>query len=329
MNWKTWIPLILAIVLGVVAAKVARDAMLKHQTAGVPNGKMTKVVVAKADISAGKELREEDLTTTDVETEKMPVGSFKTAAEVSGRVTEMMMVKNQPILEQMLAPTGSGSGLQALVPEGMRAITMEVNEFSGVAGLITPGCHVDILATINNGEQGGSIAKTIVQNVKVTAIGQRTSVGGDQPPPAPGEMFKSVTVLASLTDAEAIELACSSGRPRLVLRGGRDNDVVATMGISLGDLRGDAKITSHVETPTTQPAVVIEPTTKPAHVAMARSGKADRKVRIFRGGQESTVTMNVPEGAASSAVTGNDMGFVAPDNSAPVDEDSADPFESN
>src|SRR5205814_2476920 len=121
MNWKTWVPLILAIVLGVVAAKVAHDAILKNRTAAVPTGKMSKVVVAKSDIQPGRELTAEDLTTTEMETDKTPVGSFKDPTELSNRVTEVLMVKNQPILEPMLAPTGSGSGLQALVPEGMRA----------------------------------------------------------------------------------------------------------------------------------------------------------------------------------------------------------------
>ena len=303
MNWKTWVPLILAMVLGVVAAKVARDAISKNQSAVAPSGKTTKVVVAKSDIQPGKELSDADVTTAEMEADRVPAGAFRDPSALNGRVCETLTVKNQPILEQMLAPTGTGSGLQALVPAGMRAITMEVNEFSGVAGLIAPGCRVDIIATINGGDANGQIAKTIVQNVKVTAIGQKTTIGNDAPP-SPNEMFKSVTVLASLGDAEAIELACSTGRPRLVLRGGRDNTVVATAGISIGELRaGGSGSTAMVPVtpPQTQPVVVITPTTRP-HDAVVRSDTR-RKVKVIRAGQESTVFLNVMEGPANDTVT--------------------------
>src|SRR5207237_9613368 len=157
--------------------------------------------------------------------------AFTDTSLLVGRVTESLMAKGQPVLEAMLAPTGSGSGLQALVPTGMRAITVEVNEFTGVAGLITPGCHVDIVATINGGESNTQVAKTIVQNVKVTAVGQRTTTASE-PAGNPNEQFKSVTVLVKLAEAEAIELACSTGRRRLVLGGGRDDEVAATAGIT-------------------------------------------------------------------------------------------------
>ena len=72
-------------------------------------------------------------------TEKAPDGSFTNAAELTGRVTTMQLVKGQPVLKALLADAGANGGLQALVPPGMRAITIEVNEFQSVAGLLTPG----------------------------------------------------------------------------------------------------------------------------------------------------------------------------------------------
>ncbi|HYO09409.1 MAG TPA: Flp pilus assembly protein CpaB [Tepidisphaeraceae bacterium] len=307
MNWKTWAPLILAIVFAVGAAKAVHDWMLKNKAAAVPAGKFTKVVVTKADVTAGKALTVEDLTLAQVEAETAPSTAFKTVEEVAGRVSETLMVKGQPVVEAMLAPTGSGSGLQALVPPGMRAITMEVNEFSGVAGMLTPGCRVDILATLNNGGDGEQLAKTIVQNVKVTAVGQRTSAGGaEQPPQQPGEgMAKSVTILCSLADAEAIDLACSTGRPRLVLRGGRDSTVVATAGVSMGELRG-APVAAATPPPATQPApIAFAPATQPAPLpTLVRSEPAKRTIKVIRGGQESTVVMNLPNSAGAAAPEG-------------------------
>jgi pilus assembly protein CpaB len=303
MNWKTWIPLVLAIVFAVVAAKAARDWMLKNKAAASPAGKFAKVIVANADIEPGKDITAGDLTTANVDADRIPANSFTEMSQLENRVSQMAIAKNSTIVESMLAPTGTGSGLQALVPNGMRAITMEVNEFSGVAGLIMPGCRVDILATINNGNDTGQVAKTIVQNVKVTAVGQRMTGSSEAgAPPAPNEMFKSVTVLASLQEAEAIELACSTGRPRLVLRGGRDNAVVATAGISLGELRTGQ--TNPAEVAAVDPTVNTEPATtqqSPEEVAV-RPEQPRRTVRVIRGGNETNVTLDVLDGVPETGI---------------------------
>src|SRR4051794_26304799 len=72
MNWKTWFPLILAIVLGVVAAKAAHDWVQKNKSAGVPAGKFVKIVVAKTDTQPGHELTGDDLTLTQMEATAAP-----------------------------------------------------------------------------------------------------------------------------------------------------------------------------------------------------------------------------------------------------------------
>jgi hypothetical protein len=116
-------------------------------------------------------------------------------------------------------------------------------------------------------------------------------------------MFKSVTVLANLADAETIELACSTGRPRLVLRGGRDSDVVATAGISLSTLRGEPATPIVVApTPINLPPVEITPTTKPTE-ATAHREVPTRTVKVIRAGQESTVTMTVSDPSLGDTYT--------------------------
>jgi pilus assembly protein CpaB len=304
MNWKTWFPLVLAIVLGVVAAKAAHDWVLKNKAAtNVPNGKFTKVIVANADMAPGRSLTAEDLTLADFETKVAPTNAFTEIDKLVGRVNETFMVKGQPIVEAMLAPEGSGSGLQAIIPEGQRAITLEVNEFTGVAGLLVPNCRVDIVSTLAGNDNNGQIARIVVQNVKVTAVGQKTGITGEPPPANPNEMPRSVTVLVTPDQAEAIELACSTSRPRLVLRGGRDQAIVATAGISVGQLRGTADHQSEVAVaPTTMPTFVA-PSTQPASVAIARAEPPKRVVRVFRAGQESKVTLDVIEAATSDTIT--------------------------
>ena len=314
MNWKTWVPLILAIVLGVAAAKVARDQIMKTRLAAGPAGKFVEVVVAKGDIIPGKELTADDLTLAKVQENAVPSTSFKKVEELLGppaRVTEMQVTKGQPIIETMLTQTGSGSGLQALVPPGMRAITMEVNEFSGLAGLIAPGVRVDVIATLSDGGNGNQVARTIVQNIQVKAVGQRTTLqGGGDTPANPNEMFRSVTLLAKPDESEAIELACATGRPRLVLRGGRDNEVVASAGVTLNKLRGHD---DEEEDPFKNlPPVVINPTTQRSPVATTQQSPGEeiaqrtppaRQVRVIRGGQETIVTMRALDGNPDNATT--------------------------
>ncbi len=311
MNWKSWVPLTLAIVLGVVAAKVARDMLMQNRPAPTQSVKLSKVIVAKADITPGHEIKAEDLGEAQVSTESLPTGAFTDTQSLIGRVAESRMVKGQTVLEPQLAQKGAGAGLQALIPDGMRAITVEVNEFSGVAGLLIPGCRVDFIATIQG--EGRQIARTIVQNVKVTAVGQRMvpkeKDAADQN--APPEISRSVTVLASLKEAEAIELATSSGRPRLVLRSSRDETVAKSQGITLGELCGNKEeasgfwataakaMAANAAKAATQPslnatAVAAGPTTKPAD-------RDKHIVRVFRAGSESSVALDLDKKPTAEA----------------------------
>jgi pilus assembly protein CpaB len=91
----------------------------------------------------------------------------------------------------------------------MRAITIEVNEFSGVAGMIAPGCRVDVVATIQASNNEELSSHTIVQNVSVTAVGQRVTARPDpkDDPQQQQQAFRSVTLLCTPEEAEAIQLA--------------------------------------------------------------------------------------------------------------------------
>ena len=133
MNWKTWTPLALAIVLGLIAAKVARDALTRSRDRDRAQTTTIKVVVAKAPVTPGQELTAELLALGPISAEVPPAGAYTDVARVVGRVTVAPMFPGQPVMDTLLAPKGTSAGLQALVPRGMRAITVEVNETSGVS----------------------------------------------------------------------------------------------------------------------------------------------------------------------------------------------------
>jgi pilus assembly protein CpaB len=289
MNVKKIAPLIVALILGGIAAKMAFDFVQKRQNGTLTEVKRPQVVVAKHGIDAGAVLTEDDLAMGEVSPDAVTDNLFTTTQQLLGRVTVVPVIQGQVVTATLLAPRGMGPGLQAAVPIGMRAATFEINEMTGVAGYIVPGCHVDVVQTLKDEKTGLPTARTLVQNVKVTAVGTRHN-------PQDGDGGgRSVTLLVTPAQAELLELASSIGRPRFALRGGNDLSVVETKGITYTELMGhhtsrvDEYVSAVPPTPTTQPATVqtsSNVTTRPSNV--------DREddqwtVEIIRGGAASEV----------------------------------------
>lgn len=314
MKVKQWIPIVLALVLGLAALKLTRDRMSRVQapTAGAVN--FAERVVAARDIPAGEQITPGDLALGKVAADAIPTGSFNATADLKDRVAATAIVKGQPVLESLLAPTGAAAGVQALIPPGMRAITIQVNEFSGVGGLLTVGCKVDIISTVTGGdEKEGSVARTIVQNVEVRAVGRQivAPTAGDkletqnngQPAPPP----TNVTLLVTPEQAEQVQLASVGGKPWLSLRNATDAADVETAGTSMADLRGDrTKKGTEAVTPVKPAAVDPFAETTPVKTASARKGVDDaatktRTVTIIRGTKEQTLQMAVEAAPTTTA----------------------------
>src|SRR4051812_32083800 len=174
MNVKTWIPLILAVALGLVAMAVARKALRPGgATAGPVNS--VPVVVAKRDVAVGRELAAEDLAVTRVPLDSAPTRAFQSVQDLVGRAVTTPLVKGQAVTDTLLAPAGSGAGIQAVVIPGMRAITIEVNEVTGLGGMLVPGAKVDVICAIRDEKTQQPAARTILQNIRVLALGRLMS----------------------------------------------------------------------------------------------------------------------------------------------------------
>jgi pilus assembly protein CpaB len=187
MKVKTWVPLVLAAVLGLIAAKLTRDSVSRGR-APAAKVELSVVVTAADSIQPGQVLTPAMLGTGQVTPKSVPTGAFASPDALVNRVVMTPLVKGQPVLESMLAPEGAAAGVQALIPPGMRAITLEVNQFSGLGGLLGPGCRVDIISVVraDDGSQQ-SLARTIVQNVEVRAVGRQLTsdaAGGGAAAPA-------------------------------------------------------------------------------------------------------------------------------------------------
>ncbi len=297
MNVKTWIPLGLAVVLGAVALVIGRKAVAPRPAEPVNT---VKVVVAARDVAPGKVLVAEDLTAGRVPKEMAPARSFSDPKDVVGRTATFALLKGQAVVETLLAAQGTGGGVQALIPAGLRAITVEVNEFSGLGGMLLPGCRVDVVATVRDDKAQQQASRTILQNIKVLAVGRQFNPNPpplpENAPPAPAA--NNVTLLVTPRQAQALKLASQGGAPWLVLRNGGDGKEVETDPTLISDLKtdrpnGGTGLPGWLQPPTPgegNPAAGTEPVaTRPG----GTTRKATRSVQVIRGGVESEVTVPV------------------------------------
>jgi pilus assembly protein CpaB len=267
------------------------------------------VVLAKHNLDAGAVLTLDDLILGDVASDAVPDTVFQSPDQLVGRVTVVPLIQGQAITTTLLAPRGVGPGLQAAVPTGMRAVTVDVNEVTGVAGYLVPGCHVDLIQTVRDEKTGMPQARTLAQNVKVTAIGVKHN-------PQDGDGGgHSITLLVTPPQAELIELACSVGRPRFVLRGGNDLAMIDTKGVTLAELVGHhanrndefntVGSTLSAQLPSTQPSSLLTAniTTRPSIDSDADSWT----VEIIRGGSESEAKFALPKDGNQYSDTQNEM----------------------
>jgi len=288
MNVKAILPLAFALVLGLVAAFMAKSMLSKNRGSEAATGPLVPVVVFKADAQPGSLLTPDMVEVVHLDPKSVPEAHFTEIGQLAHRVVMNPTPKGLPVVESLLAVEGAGSGLQALIPDGMRAITVEVNEFSGVAGLLNVGSTVDVISTFQAGGVADTLTRTIVQNIRVTAVGQR--IGGT--PDNENGLARSVTLLVTPKDAEAIELATNIGRPRLVLRGGRDGKPSPAEGVTLAELKGKrADKNDPFEAPVVKPVELPTPATRPSEPEKTTTMHT---IKVIKAGNESAVQFEVP-----------------------------------
>jgi pilus assembly protein CpaB len=280
MKLKTPASLMVAIVLGLVTAYFGVQTMHNSNNHTSP---VTKVLVAKRDMSPGYVIQPDDLGTEVVAINAVPEKAMHDSKDAVGRTVVAMIVSGQTMVDAMMSPKNGGSGLAAIIPAGMRAATIDVSDSSAVAGLLTPGCRVDVIATLRKNDQ--NMVKAIVQNVQVQSLQRGISgystQGGVSTAIETGPV-KTVTLLVNPLQANSIELAKSSGagsRLTLTLRGQGDT-TTAEGSVSEHELAGIVDATQPVEQP--KPDVFAD-TPQPEDKG--------RAVEILRGGKSETIYM--------------------------------------
>jgi len=183
--------------------------------------KTLKVVVAAHDMPIGTLLKKTDLKLVNYPEKDIPRKALFTLKEAENRVVMVPMNTNEPILQGKLSDQTTVEGVASTIERGYRAVSVQVTDVSGVAGLIQPGSHVDVLFT-RPGSMAEATTSTILQNVRVISTGRTIQAGQTVDPRAP----KSPTVTLILTpdDAQKLELAKNQGRIGLSLRNPLDTN---------------------------------------------------------------------------------------------------------
>jgi pilus assembly protein CpaB len=238
MRNRIFAVLALAIFAGGGLAYGTYNFMQTAPTQGTPMATQP-VVVASADLQLGTALKQEDLKVVNFPQGAAPEGAFSQTADLIGRGLIVPMVKNEPVLNAKLASKEAGAGLPPVIPEGMRAVSVRVNEVVGVAGYVLPGNRVDVVATASpTDSRSDTTSKVVLSNVQVLTAGTRMEQSQDENKPM---QVTVVTLLVNPEQAERLALASTEGKIQLALRNPLDTSAPETPGIRTAGLMGGSK----------------------------------------------------------------------------------------
>ena len=208
----------IAIVCAVAAAAVGYASLrtLAERATAAHTRDFRDVVVTTSDLSYGVRLEPTNLKVVRMPREAVPNGAFSAIDSVQGQITKVFMSAREPVTAIKLS--SRGGGLSMLVRPSMRAVSIEVNQVSGVSGFVLPGDRVDVLSTVDprhNGED--AVTSTLLQSVEVLAAGQKTQQSETRP-----LTVQAVTLLVDPRGAEMLAHAQNQGELHLVLRNPED-----------------------------------------------------------------------------------------------------------
>ncbi|ADV11600.1 Flp pilus assembly protein CpaB [Mesorhizobium ciceri] len=243
MRANTLIMIVLAGVFGVLAVVLVNIWLAGQRSAMAQTGVVqgSTVVVAAMPLKFGDALSADKLREVAWPAGAVPAGAFKSTKDLlagDGAKQALQSIGvNEPILATKITGPGQRATLSAVLGEGMKAVSIRVNDVLGVAGFVFPGDRVDILLTRTaRGDDGAdkSFVDVLLQSMKVLAIDQVADESKDSP-----TVVKSVTLEASTRDAQKLTLAAGAGQLSLALRQAAASKGETTERVTLSDLTGE------------------------------------------------------------------------------------------
>jgi pilus assembly protein CpaB len=303
MNKRLISVFVFALTVSAGAAFVLYQLISSKVTAGAASHPTTKsVLVASRDLQPGALITDRDISKQDYIS--VPDGAIAKKEDIINRGVISAIHKDAPFFDGTLAKQGEGAGFATIIPTGMRAFTVRVNEVVGVAGFAVAGMHVDILVagTPPGGTQNaGSISRTLLQNISVLSAGQNYQKDAEGKP----VMVQVVNLLVTPGQAEMLNLATDQ-RIQLVLRNPTDDVITQTSGAATANLfEGSAIHTSklayssdsdgpspHPVSPRPKkPEAAIAPAPV-APVAVEPAAPKTAVIEVLSGGTRSQVSVN-------------------------------------
>ncbi len=201
-----------ALALGALVSYMVYHNLQPKGTAPAQAG--VDVVLAANDIQVGARIEDKDVKVVKLPSGDLPPNYFRQKSQVTGRGVILPISRGDFLLPNKLAGEHAGSGLPSLIPPGMRAVSVRVNEVISVAGFVQPGTRVDVMLTGNPAGASEPQTTTVLENVFVIATGQRLERNSTGDP----QMAAVITLLVSPDDAQKLALASSQGHIQLALR---------------------------------------------------------------------------------------------------------------
>jgi pilus assembly protein CpaB len=310
-------PMVFVLLAGLAAmlASVMVYSALKRREAEVQNAMShnVEVVVAAMDLPLGTKIELGEVKLARWSADSLPDGAYTDPKQVLGSYVKNSLVANEPIVQTKLFTGDKTAGVMPLlIPFGMRAVSVPVDEVSDVAGFVLPHTRVDVLVATQGGEGGGdkAFSKVILQNVEVLAVAQEVEQKKDEP-----QIVKVVTLLVTPQESERLALASHSGTLRLAMRNYNDNKIVLTSGSDVAQMLRAYSLAPDV------PVMAIQPA--PHRMAAVPHRPKAVEIEILRNGKSSESVSFVNEAAANFDGTSKSPSHIRK-AAAKADEDSAD-----
>jgi len=264
-------------------ASVMVYSALKRREAEVQSAMAhnVQVVVAAYDLPLGTKIDLGEVKTTRWSADSIPDGAYTDPNQVIGSYVKNSLVANEPIVQSKLFTGDKTAGVMPLlIPFGMRAVSVPVDEVSDVAGFVLPHTRVDVLVATEEGGGGAdkAFSKVVLQNVEVLAVAQEVEEKKDEP-----TIVKVVTLLVTPQEAERLALASHAGTLRLAMRNYNDNKIVLTSGTDVSQMLRAYSLAPDVPVMAVQPAprrvmVAAPHRARPVEIEILRNGKSSESV---------------------------------------------------